>query len=365
MSPDALGLSVVSLSWREAPSRVRALLAGGVPPEVWAGLQLQGGTGLVEVHTCARSMWLVSGGTGAWLGALLHAHVQARCGVGPTVWTGTDALTFLYRVAVGLDSLAQGEADVGRQVRRAFAQARRVGHTDPLLHAAEHGLAHLAAAGQREAFVRPNRGLGQLAVAALVDAGADRRIPVGVIGAGAIGRRVAASLIRAGWAPPVLYNRTAGPGLVALDRVGGHEALVVCTAGPAGWFRPPADVRRVVDLGLPSQVDGPTIGLDRLLTGQQQALPEPVLARAEAAVAEEVLRVAERWRNVDLRRGLGGANVLRDRFVDECLEDALSEGLDGLAPEQRRRVMRAAEGAIRRYNHQLLTWVRAGFGEGS
>ncbi len=365
MSPDPLGLSVVSLSWREAPSRVRALVAGAVPAEVWDGLRLQGGTGLVEVHTCARSMWVLSGESGPWLAALVDAHVRTRCGVGPTVWSGDDALVYLFRVALGLDSFVQGEADVGRQVSVAFAQARRAGRTDPLLHAVEHGLAHLAAASHRQGFVRPNLGLGQLAVGALEEAGVDRTLPVGVVGAGAIGRRVAASLLRAGWAAPVLYNRTPGPGLLALDRVAGHEGLVVCTSGPPRWFRPPPDARRVVDLGLPSQVEGPAIGLDRLLAGEGLALPAPVLARAEAAVAAEAERVAVGWRNLALRRGLAQANVLRDRFLDECLEEELSEGLDGLEPDQRRRVMRAAEGAIRRYNHQLLTWVRAGFGEAS
>lgn len=362
---DALALGVVSLTWREAPTRTRAAVMEAVGSSLWDGLARQGATGLVEVHTCARSMWITSGAPAEWLASLVAAHVRGRVGVSPGVSTGLDGLQVLFRVSVGLDSHVQGEADIGRQVSAAFAAARRRRETDPVLHGVEHGLARLAAAGHRLGFLRPNRGLGHLAVAALEERGVDRDRPVGVVGAGAIGRRVVASLHRAGWAPPVVYNRTAGGEVLPLDAVGAHEALVVCTAGPPRWFRPSEAHRWVVDLGFPPQVDGPSVGLDRLLEGAGLALPPADRARAEAAVEREVERVVDGLRHLALRRGLAQANLLRDRFLEESLEGVLSDGLRGLDGEQRRRVVRAAEAAIRRYNHQLLTWLRAGAAEGT
>lgn len=365
MSPEPLPLVVVSLTWREAPGRVRARLTGGDSTGVAEGLVRQGATGLVELHTCARSTWVVAGGPAPWLGALLDAHVRDRCGRAPSVRVGFDALVHLLGVSVGLDSFVQGEADIGRQVRAAFARARREGRTDPLLRAVGQGVVRLIGAGRRAGFVRANRGVGHLAVADLLARGADRTRAIGVIGTGEIGRRVVASLTRVGWVRPVLYNRTPAPGVLPLGALGDHEGVVVCTAGPAHWLPRPPGARWVVDLGVPAQVDGAAIGLDELLGGEGQRLEPAVRARAEAAVHEAALGVAEAFRHHALRRGLTHANTLRDRFLRESLGACVAEALRDLDAEQQRRVVRATEAAIRRYNHQLLTWLRAGALEGT
>ena len=47
---------------------------------------------------------------------------------------GSAAVHYLLRVAVGLDSVAEGEGAVGRQVLKAFEHARSTGVSDGRLH---------------------------------------------------------------------------------------------------------------------------------------------------------------------------------------------------------------------------------------
>ena len=76
--------------------------------------------------------------------------------------TGHDAVTHLFRVAAGLDSLVMGEPQVLGQVKDAFSVASQMGCTGPLLNKLFHSA---FAAGKRvrseTALVR-RRGVGQL-----------------------------------------------------------------------------------------------------------------------------------------------------------------------------------------------------------
>jgi len=360
--PETDRLAAVSLTWRDAPTAVRAAVAQELGDEVWAGAVAQGATGLLEVHTCARSLWVVAGEPAAWVGALVQAHVTRRAGVAPTLRVGRDAARFALAVAVGLDSFVQGEADVGRQMTRAFEASRKRGRLDGTLNLLERGVARLLAQAHRSGWVRPNRGVGQLAVSWLAAQGADPSRPVGVVGTGAIGQRVVASLARAGWAPPVRYNRTPREGVAGLDAIGAHEALVVCTAGRSAWLD--ADARWVVDLGTPAQVrsnrGGAIAGLETLLAGDALGLPSRTVADANAAVERETDALGDKLRAAHRRRALAEARELRDRFLNDALQEELATALEGLDSEQRRRVVRAASAAIRRYNHQLVAWLREG-----
>lgn len=359
--PPEVGLAAVGLSWRDAPTRVRSRAAERFSDEEWAGLRTQGGRGLVELHTCARSLWVVAGESPTWLGALVQSRAAARAGLAtfPQVRVGADAASFVLRVAVGLDSFVQGESDVGRQVRGAFETARKAERSDVTLNLLAQSVAQLIAAGREGGWIRKNRGVGQLAVDALVRAEVPRTAEVGVVGAGDIGRRVVASLKRAGWVDPVVYNRTRVPHAKPLEDLAHaeHRAWVVCTAAPHAWFSAP-DGALVVDLGAPAQVVGPAVGLDTLLVGDPLALPAERVRLAEAAVEREVGAFLVRLAAGERRRGLDGTRRVRDRFLAEQLGPLLDEALAPLAPDQRKRVLRATEHAIRQYNHQVVRWLR-------
>ncbi|MES2640149.1 MAG: hypothetical protein V4850_11720 [Myxococcota bacterium] len=364
MSPDAAPLVAVSLTWREATSAMRARANTPMDATLLAALRAHGVEGLVEVHTCARSLWLLATPQAPWVGALLQSSVAARTGgeVLPVVYEGVAAARHALRVALGLDSYVQGESDIGGQFLAAFDAARAAGHSAVTLNLLQQSAARLLTEGRDAGFVRPNRGLGHLAVMSLVERGVDLAVPIAVLGAGAIGGRVVASLRRAGAVMPVLYNRTPRLDTVPLDQVahGGHLAAVVCTAGPARWFQPHPGLAHVVDLGLPAQVvDGPgVVGLDALLAGDPLRLPDERLRAAEDAVEREIGGLLARVRTIHWQRGLAGATALRDQFMDHELDVLLADALGALSEDQKRKVRTATRGALRQYSHRMLTWIK-------
>lgn len=361
MRPERAPLAAVSLTFRDAPTAVRVKASVPLEAALVEGLRAHGVTGIVEMHTCARSLWIASAANAAWIGALLQSSIAARLGgdVLPHVHVGEAAFRHALRVSVGLDSYVQGEADVGAQFAGAFAWAREEGRTDGVLNLLAQSAARIAAEGRERGFIRPNKGLGALAVHALKHRGADLARPVGVVGAGAIGERVVASLRRAGWVEPVVYNRTPRPGTQPLQAIADHhEALVLCTAGPARWFVPQPTHRHVIDLGLPPQCGGDAVGLDELLAGDELRLPTEKIALAEVAVERELGALLARIRTSHWQRGLAGMRALRDQFLEQDLEGLLGEAVAGLSEEHQKRVMSAARGAFRQYSHRMLTWVK-------
>lgn len=360
MRPERAPLAAVSLTFRDAPTALRVKASLPLEKTLVEGLRAHGVTGLVELHTCARSLWLASANNSAWVGALLQSSIASRLGgeVLPHVHVGEDAFRHALRVSVGLDSYVQGEADVGAQFSSSFAEAREGGRSDGVLNLLHQSAARLLAEGREHGYIRPNRGLGQLAVHTLRMRGADVGRSVGVVGAGAIGERVIASLRRAGWAEPVIYNRSPRPGTRPLTEIGDHEALVLCTAGPEGWFRPRAEHLHVIDLGLPPQVDGRCVGLDELLAGDELRLPSEKVGAAEVAVEREVGHLLARIRTSHWQRGLAGMQAVRDQFLEHDLEGILSDAVSHLNDEQQRKVLAATRGAFRQYSHRMLTWLK-------
>lgn len=365
MQPEAPPLAAVSLTWRDAPGAERSQAAAPMDDTTRRSLKRQGARGIVEIHTCARSLWLVAADEPAWAGALWQSHVARALPSGalPKLLVGEEAFRFALRVAVGLDSYVQGEADIGGQCLAAFDAAREEGHADGVLNQLGQSIARVIAQGREEGFIRPNRGLGQLSVETLTRLGADTARPVGVVGLGDIGKRAMASLRRAGW-EGVAYNRSPrsdAQSLAALSR-GGHEALIVCTAGPPRWFRPPPGVRFVVDLGVPAQCaaggSAHVVGIDELLAGDPRALPAARLEASAGAVEAELRGLLRRVRSLQRRRGLAAMNHIRDAFLAHDLEPLLADATADLPAHQRRRVLRAAQGALRQYNHRLLGWLK-------
>jgi hypothetical protein len=262
------------VGWRTASSAQRAPLRG---------LDEHAGAGIC-LHTCARDAWLVPGPADGLDRAL------ARLGLAGAVERadGDAALRALLRVVVGLDAAVEGEADVGRQVRAALADAplpdaRRVNHV----------LARLLREGRRAGWVRESHGVARLAVEAVRARGVTGA--VGVIGAGAMGARVATLLADRA----VRFNRTPGPGVRALDAIAPLDAWIVATSAREPWFLPPEPFTAVVDLGHPAQLlAGPAdprhMLLDALLAGADARLPPAVPAEAESAVDRAAAELA-RW----------------------------------------------------------------------
>ena len=143
-------LALVGMSYREAPSAVRAALvaldSGATGP---AQQLLDAGeiTGVVRIESCARVEWLLASPRPAWAAELFSAALIGAAEnpdhVRPRVRHGAAAVGGLLRVAAGLDSVAQGEHAIGNQVLRAFERAHEAGTVCRNLHVAWRGVGEM------------------------------------------------------------------------------------------------------------------------------------------------------------------------------------------------------------------------------
>ena len=137
MSPP---LAVVGVSWRNANTAVRAQFAAlAQQAEPIASLRQAGYvSGAACITTCSRTEWIITADQPEWAGSLLRGALASRLPeLQPElvqVRAGAAAVHYLLRVAVGLDSVAEGEGAVGRQVLKAFELARSNGISDARLH---------------------------------------------------------------------------------------------------------------------------------------------------------------------------------------------------------------------------------------
>lgn len=365
MLPESSFIATLGLSFREAPTAVRAMAAHPLNDAAIEQLRSQGLHGLVEIHTCARSLWIISADHPAWTGALLQTLLARRYHprrVLPVMKTGQEAIKFALRVSMGLDSHIQGEADIGRQVSGAFARAHSNGQSDKVLHQLQQSTHRLLARGRQLGCIRPNRGLGALAVAELSHQGIAMQQPIGVVGTGAIGRRVIASLRRIG-RPFVAFNRSPGPEVLPMDAMAQHplSAWILCTAGPEGWFHAPEGL--VIDLGVPSQCrpEREHIGLDRLLSGDTLRLSPDRLLLAEQIAEQEQEILMLRLHQAGLQQGLSRLNDLRDQFIEQNLPMLMSESIQGLPEEEQRKLLNGVQRVVRQYSHLILKHIKEEF----
>src|SRR5687767_6889713 len=148
-------------------------------------------------------------------GDQLAPHLYAK--------TGHDAVTHLFRVAAGLDSLVMGEPQVLGQVKDAFSLAARMGCTGPLLNKLFHSA---FAAGKR---VRSETALSEGAVSVSYAAVALARKIFGnlkgrtvlVVGAGEMGKLTAIHMQSHGIARLMITSRTAAHAATLAQSIGG------------------------------------------------------------------------------------------------------------------------------------------------
>jgi glutamyl-tRNA reductase len=190
------------------------------------------------------------------------------------------AVSHLFSLACGLDSMAVGEAQVLGQVRDALGRAQRAGHAGPVLNQLFQQALRVGKRAHTETSIdRVSRSLVGLALeqaeSHLPDLTGARTV---LVGAGAMSGLAAATLVRAGVSDLTVVNRTRvhaerlayrhgarAADWDELDRLVGHaDLLVSCTgaretvlhadkvaAARRGVRRPLA----VIDLAMPHDVD--------------------------------------------------------------------------------------------------------------
>jgi len=353
------------------------LLAVGVshhhaPLEVRERLYLQDGQAAelaselgdaVVLSTCNRTEVYLAGGSADTARAELERRSGLELGGVLARWEDGEAVSHLFRVAAGLDSLVPGESQILGQVREAYQAARTAGATGPLLNRLfEEALR----AGKRVRTEATLHELPESVAASAVELaareldGVDGRRAL-LFGAGRMSE-LAARDLRARGAEVVVSSRTLESAQDLADRVGGRAAafdavavelpatdlVISATRCPypilhAEAVRPRSKPLVLVDVAVPRDLDPAIGGLDGCTLFDIDALGEGLVGReedvreAEAIVAEEAARFAE-WRRA--RDAAGAIRDLRLRAEEIRSEELARAGsrLADLSPRERETV---------------------------
>lgn len=360
-----LGFGVVGLSYRDAPSSVRSALLKADSGKRAPSADLIGegkARGLVRVETCSRVEWLVEADEPQWAAELLRGALLARLAEHhrPSVEpprlharVGPSAVHHLLRVSAGLDSIAQGEHAVGRQVLKAFEKAHAAGTTGRALNAAWRITGQMLRELREVLPQRQSIGVQALATRTLLAHGVVPGDEVLVFGQGDIGRATARALERAGLGGKDVYRRPDLPDF--LERARHARGVVVCSGAPEAWLELPRRTDRpvAVDVGSPAQVRSAegweSFTLDHLLDEGATLLPDDLstaVAEACSRSAHELIHLLE---SPPPRQALAAIDKARRSFLSETLPPLL----EGLPPARARAVV----ARVSEFTHQLIREV--------
>jgi hypothetical protein len=351
-------LALVGMSYREAPSAVRAgLVAMDSGAEGPAAQLLEAGeiTGVVRIESCARVEWLLASARPSWaaelFGAALIGAAENPDRLRPRVRHGAAAIGGLLRVAAGLDSVAQGEHAIGNQVLRSFERAHEAGTMCRNLHVAWRGVGELLGRARRILPQGRSGGVQALVVQRMPDV--PRDAPVAVFGLGEIGRATLRALADAGFTAVESFNRASMRAFEgAVQRA--HTVIVASGASQAWLSLPEGAGRRVFDLGSPLQIlDAPgwrLTPLDELLDGHGAVLPESEYAALDAECAAGAERICQTLLAPPPSDTLAAMTAMRTEFMQNKLPGLL----EGLPPQRARKVTSEVNAML----HQFIAAAR-------
>lgn len=335
-------LALVGMSYREAPSAVRAALAAFDLGKDGPSQQLlEAGeiTGVVRIESCARVEWMLASARPSWAAELFSAALIGAegnpDGLRPRSRHGAAAVGGLLRVAAGLDSVAQGEHAIGNQVLRSFERAHEAGTMCRNLHVVWRGVGEMLNRARR---ILPQGRTGgvQALVVQRLDA-VPRSAPIAVFGLGEIGRAMLRALSDAGFSAVESFNRAS---MRAFDgAVQRAHTVIVCSGAPHAWLTlPPGNDRQVFDLGSPLQIVAAPgwrlTALDELLDAHGAVLPEEQYAALDAECAASAERVCQALLAPPPRDTLAAMTAMRTEFM----QNKLPSLLEGLPPQRARKL---------------------------
>ena len=335
-------LALVGMSYREAPSAVRAALAaidaeaGGPSQQLLDAGQV---SGVVRIESCARVEWLFAAEHPAWAAELFSATLTGAAEnpdrLRPRVRHGAAAAGGLLRVAAGLDSVAQGEHAIGNQVLRSFERAHEAGTVCRSLHVAWRGVGEMLGKARRILPQGRTGGVQQLVIDRIGDL--PRDASVAVFGLGEIGRAMLRALADCGFTAVESFNRAT---MRAFDAaVARADVVIVASGAPHAWLTLPAGAgRRVFDLGSPLQVAAAPgwrlTALDELLDGHGAVLPDAEYAALEAECAAGAEKICQTLLAPPPSDTLAAMTAIRTDFMQNKLPGLL----EGLPPQRARKL---------------------------
>jgi glutamyl-tRNA reductase len=357
-------LLAVGVSHHHAPLEVRERLYLGEGHEAGLASELAGEEAeAVVLSTCNRTEVYLSGGDPEQAREELERRSGLELEGVLARWVDGEAVSHLFRVAGGLDSLVPGESQILGQVRLAYESARTAGATGALLNRLFEDALH---AGKRVRTEAKLHELPESVAASAVElgerelGGIDGRRAL-LFGAGKMSELAAQDLRRRG-AEVVISSRTLESAQELAERVGGRAAafdavavelpeadlVISATRCPypilhAEAVRPREKPLVLVDVAVPRDLDAAIGELDGCMLFDIDALGEGLVGRdedvreAEAIVAEEAARFAE-WRRS--RDAAGAIRDLRRRAEEIRAEELARAGsrLADLSPRERETV---------------------------
>ncbi len=399
----------IGLSHRTAPVGIREALAYSEPDAVrWVELAVEegavdlGGARIREaalLSTCNRTeAYLVLGGNrGGPAGLdsrlarmLCNGRIDPECGAFYH-YRDREAALHLARVATGLDSMIQGEAQILGQVHRAHELAREADGVGPILDR----LFMTAFRGAKRARSESGIGRGAVSVAsAAVELAVKVVGPLGkktalVVGAGETGRLVAQHLSSESPHELWITNRTPERGRALAAEVGGHflelphlpellqraDVVVVAASAPQPLItRASAHeaIRRrrhstiFIDISVPRNVEPSVNELDNAFVYDVDALQEVVrenLARRAGEIPRVELILDEEIRQFSRWLGSLGAGPLiaqlREHF-EQVRRDEVRRHSRGLGADQAEVLERVTRGILNKFLHGPTVHLRNG-----
>jgi glutamyl-tRNA reductase len=335
-------LALVGMSYREAPSAVRAGLAAlDTAASGPSRALLDSGeiTGIVRIESCARVEWLMASARPAWAAELFSATLIGASEnpdhLRPRVRHGAAAIGGLLRVAAGLDSVAQGEHAIGNQVLRSFERAHEAGTMCRNLHVAWRGVGEMLNRARRILPQGRTGGVQALVLQRMADVSRDA--PIAVFGLGEIGRAMLRALADEGFTAVESFNRATMRAFeVALARA---KVVIVASGAPHAWATlPEGDGRLAFDLGSPLQLAAApgwrlTV-LDELLDAHGAVLPESEYAALDAECSASAERICQTLLAPPPSDTLAAMTAIRTEFMQNKLPGLL----EGLPPQRARRL---------------------------
>jgi glutamyl-tRNA reductase len=351
-------LALVGMSYREAPSAVRAALAAIDASENGPSQQLlEAGQihGVVRIESCARVEWLFAAEHPAWAAELFSATLigapENPDRLRPRVRHGAAAAGALLRVAAGLDSVAQGEHAIGNQVLRSFERAHEAGTVCRSLHVVWRGVGEMLGRARRILPQGRTGGVQQLVIDRIADLPRDASIAV--FGLGEIGRAMLRALADSGFNTVESFNRASMRAFEAA--VLRADVVIVASGAPHAWLTLPAGANRLVfDLGSPLQIaDAPgwqLTALDELLDGHGAVLPDAEYSALEAECAATAEKICQTLLAPPPSDTLAAMTAIRTEFM----QNKLPRLLEGLPPQRARKLTSEVNAML----HEIISAAR-------
>jgi len=400
-------VALLGINHKTAPIEVRerfAFTSAALPAALEACKQEYGNGAIVS--TCNRTELYVVGRRGQpgrsemlrFLGHLKGENAEERR---DRFYFATQAraVSHLFRVAAGLESMVLGEAQILGQVRNAYAASASAGVSGPILDRLFHAAIHV---GRR---ARSETSIGRYSVSVSATAVRLARQTLGdlkgstvlVISAGEAGKLTARNLKETGIGRLLVTSRTLeraaelaadlGGQAIPFDQLtralGESDIVISSTGAPAFLIDQPtieAAVRHrnghpllLIDIAVPRDVDPavrqfPNVHLydiDDLQAVAEANMREreKEVEKVEALVEEEVSRFVEWYRSLDVIPTIAALRTHAERVRRVELEKTLSR-LPDLSPEEQARVEAMTCAIVKKILHQPITRLKSEGGNG-